>query len=287
VLDEIHALEDDDRARFDRAFFRHVGHPFVLVCRSLLLGLTGGRLARPPREHAGPLTRELRHLSRLSAAFALASEGAMMTLGGGLKLRERITGRLADALAWQYLAATVLAQFEHAGRPERELPLARAACERAVDEIERALAGTLDNLPLRPVAWCLRRLCFPYGTPRRSDDDRLGTRIAEALLSDEILRGRLTRNVYVPAAGELGLGVLEDALVKARRAREAEAKVRHALRDGVLDELPADSLAQRAVAAGILDEAEAHRFEAAAAARREAVRVDSFPKQGFATRLAA
>ena len=59
-------------------------------------GLTGARLASKPR--IANLGRFTQQLSRFSAAFALISDTAMGTLGGSLKRREKISGRLADAL---------------------------------------------------------------------------------------------------------------------------------------------------------------------------------------------
>jgi acyl-CoA dehydrogenase len=103
VREEMSAAAAGDLARFDRAFFGHVGSVVRNAVRALLLGLTDGRLARPTR--AGSLGPILGRLSRLSAAFALVSDVAMATLGGQLKRREKISGRLADVLAWLYLAS--------------------------------------------------------------------------------------------------------------------------------------------------------------------------------------
>ena len=63
----------------------------------LVAGANGGRFAGVPR--AEGTTRYFQRLSRLSAAFAIVSDVAMGTLGGSLKRREKITGRLADVLA--------------------------------------------------------------------------------------------------------------------------------------------------------------------------------------------
>jgi acyl-CoA dehydrogenase len=280
VLAEMKAVASRDAARFDRAFFGHVGFPFVMGVRALLLGLTGGRLARAPA--AGRLAGACGRLSRLAAAFALVSDAAMMTLGGRLKRREKITGRLADALAWLYLASAVVKEFHGAGQPERDLPFARWGLEHATAEIERALAGVLDNLPSRPLGWLLKGLVFPWGARLRTVDDRLGNEVARALLEDPAARDHLTRDIFRPPAGEVGLGRLEAALAKAREALAVERKIKDAVRAGRLDRAPGHELADRALAAGLITAEERRRIHDADEARDEVIQVDAFSPEAYA-----
>lgn len=280
VLEEIEGLEQGDAARFDRAFFRHVGHPFVLAARSLLLAITGGRLVRPPE--AGPLAREYGRLSRLAAAFGLVSEGALLTLGGTLKRRERITGRLADALAWLYLGSAVLKTFHDQGQPPSDLPFARWACGSAREHIVEALGGVLDNLPARPVAALLRPFVFPAGQGGRRIDDALASDVARSLLDDPEARSRLTADVHIPPVDEAGLGRLEAALAKARRGLEVEATIRQAVRDGRLDRAPGDDLADRALDAGVITPQQREWLHDADDARWEAIQVDAFSPEEYA-----
>ncbi|NIN35052.1 MAG: DUF1974 domain-containing protein, partial [Gammaproteobacteria bacterium] len=58
-----------------------------------------------------------RYISRLSAAFALVSDVAMMILQASLKKREMISARLGDLLSNLYLASLVLKQYEDDGAP--------------------------------------------------------------------------------------------------------------------------------------------------------------------------
>lgn len=277
--EEIRAAEAGDLAGFDRALFGHLGFAVRNTIRALLLGLTNARLARSPV--SGPLRPFIRHLTRMSTAFALVSDAAMLTLGAHLKRREKITGRLADALAWMYLGSTAIKKFHDAGQPERDLPFARWACTRALAEVQRALVGVLDNLPNRPVAWCCRRLVFPLGARYRDPDDALGGAVARALLDDQEARRRLTRDIYVPRPEEPGLGRLEAALEKAVAALPVQAKIRHAIRAGGLEATPEESLVSRAVAAGVITEAEGKCVEAADEARHEAIQVDAFDAETY------
>ena len=98
---EVKALQDGDLPAFDKAFWGHIGHVVRNSCRSLLLSLTRGRLARVP---VSPAKRYYQKLAWASASFAIMSDVAMGTLGGGLKMKEKLTGRYADVLSWMYFA---------------------------------------------------------------------------------------------------------------------------------------------------------------------------------------
>ncbi len=92
----------------------------------------------------------------MSAAFALAADTAMMTLGGALKRKERLSARLGDVLSEMYLTSAVLKQFEDDGSPEADLPLLHWACENAFYRMQESLRLLIRNLPFRPLAWLLR-----------------------------------------------------------------------------------------------------------------------------------
>jgi len=68
-----------------------VGFAVRTAARSLGLGLTHGRSARSPV--AGALAPFVRRFTRMSAAFALVSETAILTLGPALKRRAKSSSR--------------------------------------------------------------------------------------------------------------------------------------------------------------------------------------------------
>lgn len=276
---EMEAVAENDLAAFDRAFFGHVGLVFRNAVRALLLGVTDGRLAAAPcRDWTA---RHFQHLSRASAAFALVSEACMATLGGALKRREKITGRLADALAWMYLGSAVLKQFHDDGARDRDRAFAEWAVVHARAEVDRALAGVLDNLPARPVAWLLRALVFPLGARWKGPDDALGAAVARALLDDPEARDHLTRDIFLPPPEELGLGRLESALAKAMPALAVERKIREAVRAGRIDRAPGELLADRALEAGVITAEERKHVHDADEARRLAIEVDAFDPETY------
>ena len=125
IIREFSAAQNPDRSKavadFDHAVFGHLGFLLGNIARSLFLGLTRGRLSRSPV--SGAARRYYQQLNWMSAAFALAADTAMMTLGGALKRKERLSARLGDVLSEMYLTSAVLKQFEDDGSPEADLPL--------------------------------------------------------------------------------------------------------------------------------------------------------------------
>jgi acyl-CoA dehydrogenase len=271
---EIEAAAAGDLARFDRAFFGHIGYTMQCVVRSLWLGLTGARFQFVPGKW--PVRKHIRRLTRLSTAFALVSDVCMMTMGSRLKRREKITGRLADALAWLYLGSAAIKRFKDDGYLKSDRPIMRWVAEHATYQVQQALVGVLDNLPNRVVAWGLGWLVFPRGAKARPPSDKLGGQVARGLLEDGDLRRRLSDDIYVPNAEEAGLGRLEAALAKCVDGLAVEAEIRDAIRAGKLDRAPGDTLIERALEAGIIDESDALAIKEAEEARAEAIRVDAF-----------
>jgi len=284
VQDEMKGAFEKDLALFDRAFFGHVGFVFQNVARTLWLALTNGTFSSVPVQ--GPASRYYRRSTRLSAAFALASDVAMGTLGGTLKRKEALTGRLADIHAWLYLSAAALKRFHDEGSKERDVPCMRWACEFAHHQAQEAFLGFLQNLPLRPAAWFLRLLAFPFGRSFQEPSDGLVHRVARGLVEGEGLRDQLTRGLYLPPHDEMGLGQLEAAFEKASKALGVHKKIQAALKDKKLEKKPTESLLERAVTASVITASERTLVEEAERARALAIAVDSFPKRQRAAKSA-
>ena len=279
VQKEIDAVAHADLAAFDRAIFGHINLFATRAVRAKLLAWSGSRLAGAPED--SDLRRFHQHLSRFSAAFAIVSDTAMGTLGGSLKRREKLSGRLADALAYLYLASCVLKRYHDEPKTRPNHALARWSAQLCLYRIQEALIGVLDNLPLRWAAALLRLAIFPLGARFRPPSDRLGAEVARDILEDREARTTLTRDVFVPPAGEPGLGALEAALDKAVRAIPIETKLRDAVRAGTLDRAPGHMLDDLGLAAGVISRAEYDLLNEARDARDEVIAVDAFDPEVF------
>lgn len=273
------SVRDDDLKAFDRGVFGYINFVFSRGVRAWLLAMTSSHLTRPPE--VKDMARRYQHLSRFSAAFAFVSDLAMGTLGGSLKRREKISGRLADALAYLVLASAVLKRYHDEPKITSSYDIACWSADHCLFQIQEALEGILDNLPSRGAAKLARTVIFPLGARFRPPNDLQGRRVARAILEDREARTNLTRDTFVPPRDEPGLGQLEAALDKAVAALPIEAKLRDAVRAGKLDRMPGDLLDDAALAAGIITEGEYETLNDANEARRQVVLVDSFSAEEY------
>lgn len=278
---EMQAMADPDagraRKQFDHAFFGHIGAFISNMARALWLGLTGARLAYVPVR--GRARRYAQRLTRYSAAFALISDVALFALGGALKRREKISGRLADALSLFYLASATIKRFEDEGRPLEDEALLAWSCEDMLYRLEDALLGVLRNFPNRALASFACAFTFPLGAHARPPADALGHRAADLLLAPSAARDRLTAGIFIPSDPHSALGRLEDALPKVIAAEAIERKLEHLAEVQV--SLTREGLIESARAQNLISEAEADLARAAHAARRAAIAVDDFPPSRF------
>ncbi len=263
----------DDVDAFDTALFGYVNFVVSNAARALLLGLSGGRLAAAP---SSSFARYYRQLSRTSSQFVLASDFCMAVLGGQLKRREKISGRLADMLAWMYLAASALKAQHEEQNGAWAKDFVEWGCEHALYEAQQALLGIIENLPLRPAAWLLKVLAFPLGPRLKPPSDRLGARVARSLLEDQAARENLTRDIFVPNEDEVGLGRMEAALDNTVEGRRVERKLRDAVRAGEIDKAPGLQLARIGLEAGVITRTDFEILERAEETATEVVRVDAF-----------
>lgn len=280
VLKEMEATSEKDDAKalrdFDVAFFGHVAFAVSNKARASWMGLTCARLVSAPGDQH---TRYYyQQLTRLSSAFAWASDVAMFVLGGSLKRRERLSARLGDILSQLYLASTVLKRFEDDGRPEDDLPLMHWALQDALHRAQEAFYGLFENLPNRPIAWGLRMSIFPWGRSFEAPADTLGSKVVGLLMTPGPSRDRLTQGICIPADGNDPVTVIDAALLAVIAAEPIDAKVRAAQRGGSIGGEFGDQLAQDALAKGVITQQEADTLDRAKALRRQVIMVDDFPK---------
>lgn len=271
VRDEMEALATGDVERLDRALCGHLGHALGNALRALAGGLVR---PRPPSPLRGPHRQVLGELDRLSAAFATLSDLCMVLLGGRLKFAQALTGRLADALANLYLGAATLKRYQDRGQLTLDASAAEWAARLAAHRAEEALLGVLRNLPAWPLGALARAWLFPLGRRCPPPSDQLGRQLAREVLDDGPARRAHSPDIYEVDPDELGLGVLEQALQAAVRARGPRRRLARAVRAGRLAREPRADLAARGAAAGVITADEARAVTDAARLRREAMRVD-------------
>ncbi|WP_093070086.1 acyl-CoA dehydrogenase [Thiothrix caldifontis] len=282
LLKEIQAAKADDLAAFDSAFMGHVKHLASNLGRSVWYGLSNARFV----VSGSPLTRHYyRHLSRLSSQFALLADYAALSLGGNLKRRERVSGRMADILANLYLCSAVLKHFEEQGEPEADVPLMEYACKLTIHRAQQAMLAAFHNLPHPWLAKTLRTLMFPYGKPFSPPNDTLIHQVARLALEPSATRDRLTAGIYITNDPVDRMGRIEDALHKTLAVAELEKQLRKLMKSGQLVAHTVTEAIVEAGSKGLLDKFSVEKLLAARRATANAVRVDDFPAEYFREKL--
>ena len=280
VLKEIAASGDTDAERavreFDAAFFGHLLFVASNAVRAVWLGLTGARLMLAPGDRH--MRRYFQRITRLSAAFALMSDIAMLTLGGALKRRERLSARLGDILSQLYLACSALKLYEDRGRPREDLPLLHWSVRDALHRAEEAFYGLFANLPNPVASWILKHLLFPYGRRFPPPSDALGHRVVGLLLEPTGARQRLTAGMFVSRDESDPVAGLESALLAVIAAEPVGTKIRKAREQGEIAGRFPEEIIEEALAKGVITAEEKVVMERARRLRRKAIMVDDFPQ---------
>jgi acyl-CoA dehydrogenase len=234
---EVQACQDTDAKRglaaFERAFCGHVSFSMSNVTGALFHNLTGGMFGRVP-EGAYGTADWYRQLWRQSRNFALVSDMTVAVLGGGLKTKQKITGRLADALSELYMLSCVLKRYEDDGKPTNDRLIVALAAQNALYRHQQALRGVIDNFPVAPVRWLMNWVVFPLGARAKPAPDWLGHKVVSLVLEPGEVRDRLTRDIYISRDVNDATGLLEVTLEKVVRAEEAEKKLDRAVRHGLI-----------------------------------------------------
>ncbi len=235
LLKETEALQDDNHERgfrdFKQAFYSHISWSMANAVASILHNLTGSRFARGPG-HAPEVEQWYRQLSRASRSFAFMADLTVGLLAGGLKTRQKITGRMADALSELYFLSAVLKRFEDEGEPESDRLIVELCARNALYRFDMALRGVIDNFPVRWAAFVMKLVAQPLGVRSRPASDRLGKKVVALAIQPGEVRDRLTENIYINENPDDPTGILEYTLKLAVSLERAEKAIEKAVRSG-------------------------------------------------------
>ncbi|TAN08487.1 MAG: acyl-CoA dehydrogenase [Rhodanobacteraceae bacterium] len=278
ILKEMHAVREPDRTRalrdLDEALFGHVGFGISNAVRAFWFGITFAKFGRAPGD--AYTRRYYRKLNRYSAALALLSDTAMGVLGGKLKFKEKISARLGDVLSYLYICSAMLKRYEDEGRPEIERPLLAWAFHESVWRMQMALDGVIRNFPVRPVAWVVHTLVFPFGRREVPPSDRLGHRVSALITAPNAARDAIVAGMYLTPTANNPVGRMHALLPDVVAAEPVERKFLKAVKSGSIK--AHDYFAQLAEAEqlGAISETERKQLERLRRATAEFINVDDF-----------
>jgi acyl-CoA dehydrogenase len=279
LYDEVQSAQDTDRRRgldmFEQAFNNHIAFSAANAAGSFVHNLTGGAFASAP-ENANTMAVWYRQLARASSSFAFVADLTVALLGGGLKTKQKITGRLADALSELYMLACTLKRFDDDGRPAGDEKIVELAARNALYRYQEAISGVIDNFPAVWARPLMRIVVFPLGRRFKPASDDLGKTVARHVLEPGAARDRLTRHIFVSKDVNDPTGLLEATLEKVIAAEPVEKNLEKAIREGVVRRYHGIDWFADAVAKGVLSSAEGEQLREVERLVAKAIAVDHF-----------
>jgi acyl-CoA dehydrogenase len=279
LYQEIQACQDVDEERgleaFEAAFCNHVSFSLCNAFGAFFHNVTFGVFGHVPEKAYGT-SEWYRQLWRGSRNFAFVADLTVAVLGGGLKTRQKLTGRLADALSELYLLSCVLKRYEDDGKPASDRHIVELAARNGLYRFQEALRGAIDNFPIAPVRWLMRAVVFPLGAHYKPAPDWLGHKVVELLLVPGEVRDRLTRFIFVSQNPNDPTGLLEVTFAKAVAAEAAEKKLDRAVRAGRVRRVHGSDWIGEAAKDGIITDGEADMLRELETLTARVIAVDHF-----------
>lgn len=235
LFKETDALQNKNHERgfrdFEEAFNGHVSWSLANAVASTLHNLSGARFAKGPG-HDPDIEQWYRQLSAASRSFAFVADLTVGLLAGGLKTKQKITGRMADALSELYLLSAILKRFEDDGEPQSDRLIVELCARNALHRFDISLQGVIDNFPIRWAAFMMKLVAQPLGIRRKAASDRLGKKVVTLAIQPGAVRDRLTRDIYINENPDDLTGILEVTLKLAVSLERAEKAIEKAVRSG-------------------------------------------------------
>ncbi|MBC7754993.1 MAG: acyl-CoA dehydrogenase, partial [Moraxellaceae bacterium] len=292
AFEEVRTLEAKDVKGFDRAFWGHIGHIVRNLCRSILLSITRGYLASAPAGVHPKTKIHYRRLQWASATFGILADVAMGSLGGQLKMKEKITGRFADIFSHMYMSTAVLRRFMEDGQKEEDLPFVQFYLKDSMAQIQKSFDGLFDNLKIPGLRWFLKDVIGAWSrinSMGSQGTDGWSHLITRAMMTSGEQRDRLTSGIYW--IGEKSHGVatvldrlskndqtarLENAFSVVTKSEATERKIRAAFKKGEIKAKRGLASWEEALSKKVISQDEFKLLTEADKVRYDAVLVDDF-----------
>jgi len=283
VLKEMEAANIEDPQerleKFDDVLWQHIGYSYSNAIRSFFQGLGTWRLEQVPGD--GFSRQFYAKITRYSAAFGLAADVAMLTLGGALKKKEKTSARLGDVLSHLYMASAVLKRYRDQGEQKADQPIVAWALHHHFYEIEQALKLLSWNFPNKAVGFVLRRIIFPLGTHELPPGDRLGHKAASLVLSPNEARARLTDGCDKDPSAHNQVAFLNQVLEEVIETEPLERRIYKAVKAGQIESLHPVQQLDEALDKGIISPEEHAQLKQVREHVMEVIAVDEFPFDYF------
>lgn len=206
---------------FGKRFFKQIG-------KRIWLGLSHGAFVHTPESR---MTKYYRKVSILSNRLSLLTDIALMTLGGKLKRKERLSARLGDVMSNLYLASSVLKYYQNYYELEGELTIASWAAQYCLAEAHHALDDFVANfhgfLPKALLRWLIVPARRHFSMPNDEHDQKL----AKFLTEPSSVRERFRAYCAVDPSNTEGMMSVENSYQILQRVKPTIEKIKTAIKE--------------------------------------------------------
>lgn len=263
---EIEAIDSEDQEKFHELIWQHINYFAKNFAKSVCSSFTGGWFLKAPNS-------SYRKLQRLAHNYAWLADLALLVFGGSLKRKERISARLADGMAYLYMAAAALHFAHDIEKNDDNYIHAQWAASFCFSKAQQAMLELCVNFPSRIFGKLIKFLVAPWGYSMRFADDKLDSSLAKLMMHNNEYRNLLLRTLYMSADSSEALARIENAYQLVTRHRDLYAKFGKFNRFSLLD---IERQLQEYVQAGKLSTEELATIMDVERARRDAILVDEF-----------
>mmetsp|Transcript_55721 Transcript_55721/g.132983 ORF Transcript_55721/g.132983 Transcript_55721/m.132983 type:complete len:766 (+) Transcript_55721:102-2399(+) len=182
----------DDMPTFNHELTNIIKHAFTNLGRSVTRGIS---VQIQPKGNDVAAYYEA-NLSRLSANFAFCADVGL-TMGGGIKTAEFISGRYADILSNLYMGYACLWFYERNKHVKGLDKVLDAAMADVCKNTQEAFFGLFANFPI-PLMGPVMRVCtFPRGREYHNTTDKLRRQVSNLVTTPTEVRALLTEGCFV------------------------------------------------------------------------------------------
>jgi alkylation response protein AidB-like acyl-CoA dehydrogenase len=255
LLGLIQAIEDgNDLAGFNRELANIIKHAFTNLGRSITRGLG----AQVTFRGGDILAYHEAHMSRLAANFAFCADCGL-TMGGGIKTAEFISGRYADVLMNLYLGYSVMWFYKNNKDVQGLDKVFDATMTKIRYDIQEAFMGIFGNFPIPGMGLLMQLPCFPRGREYQPPTDKQRAAVSDLISTPTPVRDFLTENVFVSKDPTDRVAMIAKAAPMCFEADQILARCR---KEGKREPTKEEQA----------------KIDAAEAMREQIIQVDSFPK---------
>jgi acyl-CoA dehydrogenase len=253
------------------------------TCAAFFHNLTAGIFGKSPRKVPTGPAHWYGQLWRSSKSFAFLADITCLFIGSRLKKKQKLSGRMADAMSELFLMSSVLKRYEDDGFPQSDEPIVELCLRNAMYRFQNSIGDAIRNFPIASIRPLLSLLIFPFGKRRKPASDDLGHEVVQLLFEGGEVLDRLTRYIYISGDKDDITGRLEVAFEKAKTTDPAQKKLDLAVRKGIIKRIYGNDWIKEAQEKGILTPEEATEVAELEALAEKVIAVDHFDPKDIPT----